>query len=871
MTTATKLCIRGRIGDQGDQFSDDELDAVIEVLEGRRSQRVQDGRPDTGLAGLRDDAAREAFQLKLEAAVTKRNKAMDLVKAVEARRRISKFSLGKSTAGTGVSVKETVHTIGGKRYVERAPGGMDDVQGLEGQISKSNKRVDEAHVSIESQTEAYRNEFLGEMFADLKRAELLPYLQARKILGVGFGPGPLDRQIALEIWELNKADGKPGISDSPEALKIARIVHKHMDNARIKMNRQGAWVQELTGYIATQSHDRLKLQRAGYDEWFAYVVPRMDMQRTFGKRLDIDKLDKAMREIYQTLTAGRVIDDLPVGPQLDFGVNVAKKESQHRVIILNDAEAWMDYNDQYGSGSLFTAVQNTMNRAAQTTGLLSITGTNPEAFFKERIAELVKLNRGDVKVTQRLTGSRLQRLIDVATGEVDRVEDPTFAAIGQTVREYESVTGLGGALLSSVTTDPLTRANQLQFNGMNALESAKAAIIDLVGADKSHAADMAFGLDALGREVSARFHGSDTMGARSSKAAAIGMSATTMPWWDNLGEKAMAATFGHNLWRQRETAWGALNERLRGTLALYGFDQKRWDVVRRHASLEREGVAEGVLSALMVRDIPDSEILSMIDRKRASGQVISNARDQLEQQLRSYYANQIDIALARPGYRIKALTTMGQKRGTALGEIARSVFLWKGYSLNFMQRVLGQFTEEDNYIPSIRGIMAMPRSNIAQASGLVAALVIGGYGSMVLKDLSKGREPRDPRDPRTWGAAAAQGGGLGIYGDFIFGQANRYGAGPVGTFLGPVASDVDVGLSIIQAAFKGDVSGTEVYNLTKTNLPLINLWYSRAAFDYLVLYRIQEALNPGSLRRMERRLKRENDQEFIVPPSEVVN
>jgi len=310
---------------------------------------------------------------------------------------------------------------------------------------------------------------------------------------------------------------------------------------------------------------------------------------------------------------------------------------------------------------------------------------------------------------------------------------------------------------------------------------------------------------------------------------------------------------------------------LRGTLALYGFDESRWNVIRRFAPLERAGVDEGVMSALMVRNVPDSEILAMIGKKRASAQTIDNARDQLEAQLRSYYANQIDISLGRPGYRIKALTTMGQKRGTALGEIARSVFLWKGYSLNFMQRVLGQFTEEDNYIPSIRGIMAMPKSNISQAAGLVGALVIAGYGSMVLKDLSKGKEPRDPRDPRTWGAAIAQGGGLGIYGDFIFGQANRYGAGPIGTFLGPVASDVDVALTIVQAAFKGDVEFTEAYNLTKTNLPLINLWYSRAAFDYLILFQIQEWLNPGSLRRMERRLKKENGQEFILPPSEVVN
>ena len=51
----------------------------------------------------------------------------------------------------------------------------------------------------------------------------------------------------------------------------------------------------------------------------------------------------------------------------------------------------------------------------------------------------------------------------------------------------------------------------------------------------------------------------------------------------------------------------------------------------------------------------------------------------------------------------------------------------------------------------------------------------------------------------------------------------------------------------------------------------VPLLYTRAAVDYLILYHIQEALNPGSLRRMEQRLKKEQGQEFILPPSEVVN
>ena len=50
----------------------------------------------------------------------------------------------------------------------------------------------------------------------------------------------------------------------------------------------------------------------------------------------------------------------------------------------------------------------------------------------------------------------------------------------------------------------------------------------------------------------------------------------------------------------------------------------------------------------------------------------------------------------------------------------------------------------------------------------------------------------------------------------------------------------------------------------------MNLFYARAAFDYLILYRIQEWLNPGSLKRMERRLKQDSNQTYLLPPSQAI-
>ena len=879
MTSGVRMCIRGKVGDDAGQFNDDDLDEIIEELEGRRTRQRAAGAPDEGAYGLQRDADRRSYDARLEAAVSKRYQLMHMHKKLEAKQRIAKFSLDRSTAGTGAKVKEKVTVKNGMTIVERLPGGMNDVRGLEAQIAYSNKRVDGGHISVEGQTHAYRNQFIGEMYKELKQAGLEKYLEARKILGVGFGAGVLDREIARELWELNTPNGRPGISKSPEARRIAGIVHKHMDRARIVMNRQGAWIRELTGYIATQSHDQMKLMRAGFEQWYADVMPGLDVARTFGEDMNPAQLRAAMQAAYATLSTGNYSADMPVGPVVDdlapkkdLGINVAKKVSQHRVLHFIDADRWLDYNDKYGSGSLFTAVNNSMNRAARTAGLMSVLGPNPRRMLDDLREDLKRLNEGNFKVTFQLdknSGQWLNTLMDVADGAVDQVVDPTWAAIGQNIRNWETGTGLGGALLSSLTTDPLSRANQLQYNGINALESMQAATIDLVAGQHDLAEDLAFGLDAMTNDISSRWHGSDSVSTMSTKATAVAMNTTLMPHWDNLGERATVATLGRNLWRQRGVRWDKLNKDLRGTLALYGFDEARWNVVRRFGALDKDA-QNGVISASAMRHIPDSELLPLLNRRRATPQALDNLRDELEQMMRSYYATQLEYAMGRGGFRVKAVTTGGMKRGTALGELCRSVFLWKSYSLNYMQRVFGQFTETDSFIPTLGGLYAMPKSRIVQAAGLFGALTIGGYGSMVLKDISKGRTPRDPKDPNTWYAAMLQGGGLGIYGDFFFGEVSRYGTDPMVQVLGPVASDLSLLIKVGGAARKGELEGKDVYDLVKPNTPLINLFYARAAFDYLILYQIQEWLNPGSLRRMEQRIKKENNQEFLLPPSEVV-
>jgi hypothetical protein len=111
---------------------------------------------------------------------------------------------------------------------------------------------------------------------------------------------------------------------------------------------------------------------------------------------------------------------------------------------------------------------------------------------------------------------------------------------------------------------------------------------------------------------------------------------------------------------------------------------------------------------------------------------------------------------------------------------------------------------------------------------------------------------------------------MGIYGDFLFGEANRFGQGFLTTLGGPAIGKADQIFQLWNAIKAGDDAGAQALRFTISNTPYANLFYTRMAADYLFLYELQEAMNPGYLRRMERRVEQETGAEWWLRPSEAV-
>jgi hypothetical protein len=216
-----------------------------------------------------------------------------------------------------------------------------------------------------------------------------------------------------------------------------------------------------------------------------------------------------------------------------------------------------------------------------------------------------------------------------------------------------------------------------------------------------------------------------------------------------------------------------------------------------------------------------------------------------------------------------AQTWGGLQAGTPAGSAARLIMQFKTYPITFMNRVY----ERER---TAAGSWDVP--GIVQMIALTTAL---GYVALELRSIARGRDPR-ASNAETGGdyaklvfAALTQGGGLGLYGDFLFGDSSRLGAGPVLSMFGPTAGTLDDVAKTVQAFRRiveddpraADDVATGAIGLLRNNLPLANLFYTRAALDYLVWFRLQEAVNPGYLARYEDRMRRENDVTFMLSPT----
>ena len=663
--------------------------------------------------------------------------------------------------------------------------------------------------------------------------------------------GAVARHWGTELYELSRQQAgdpaaAPGVTGNPVAQKIAGIIHGYQSLAKDRLNRLGAWVGDYSGWVTSTAHDPDAMLKAGFDNWRDFIEPRLDAKTFAG----VPDHNKFLRGVYNGLISGEHTTDAShVGfkdPGFTGPGNLAKRLSAERILHFRDADAWLDYQKQFGHGSLLEQVIGNLDRSARQEALLRTWGTNPSAelardvqYFSDKYHDS---NPTAVRYLKDHAG-RLDDILSMLDGRANLPVNRLAAKIGSYSRLVESLAKLGGVALthlSALSTKPMLLRNVGMGLGEqygNALRS----ILSIANPTERRAlADLHLAnLEGMHRDMLGRFSLDDSLPGWASKISNAYFKATGLTSLVNAQKTGTQFAVGRFLGRLKDSAYSALPDDTRQMLADYRITDADWDSLRTATHAQING-----RDFISPKDAGTNEALAL--------------------RLHSMFADLADRSVITPGIRERAVIGAGARPGTLPGELGRFVSQFKLWPMAAVNQMLGPLWHDRD----IGGVL-----QLAATSAVIGTMIAA------MKDIAAGKRPRRLDDPRTWMRGLAQSGGLGIFGDFMFGQYNRMGGGLATTLLGPVLGELPNALEDMWNNAKeatspearghpGRAVASQAVNTVLGNLPFANMFYARRAFDYLLGDSLREATNPGYLRRRERIVQRESGQTYYLAPSQ---
>jgi hypothetical protein len=832
----------------GRELSEPEMIDLLSSLQARQRYLQARGMAADAREAAVKAAEQVASEIEVAAIVEKRNAALNAAKRLELVARI------QSSFGNNIA------------------------EGLESVLVGVNRAKVGAKEGVAQVQEALRGKYIGGFVADLERS-------GHKAL---FTSGAMDREVANALWALGKNDTAQLGKLSKEAVDLARVLGKWQEATRLEANAAGAAIGKEEGYITRQSHDAERIRGDGsaqaFEAWRQVAMQRFDLDRMAAEQGIATPAGMAsmLRNMWTNLASGNHLKAAPEEVSkagFKGSANLAKKVSQERVIHFKTADDWFEYNQQFGNGNLRESIVAGLKHSADSTGLMQVLGTNPAAMFETVKTDLVEAAKasGNVEMVAKLTDKEkaLSNYMAAVDGSMNVPGNATWARRAANVRSWEMLSKLGGMVLSQLN-DLGVYASGARYQGRSFMSGMHEAVSglgrNLSNEETRHlVASLGVVLDNAAGELGRV--GSFGEAGGMAKASQLFMKLNGSQWWTNHMRSSAAMGMSHHLALVADRTFDRLSPDFQRVLSTYGITAPEWNVLRQTAAKNVDGKAYIVPEA--IHDITDDAVKGYVGQA-ASPAAIKDAKAELETKLRNYISDQTSTLALEPGAKTRAMLLQGTRPGTVPGELMRFMMQFKSFTGAYMQRVVGRELYGRGYEgDSLWGALTHGNGEAMGLAQLIVTSTLMGYASMSLKDLAKGRTPRDPTESgadaaKIMLAAMVQGGGAGIYGDFLFGQANRTGSGTIESLGGPVISGAGRVIDLYHRALAGDDVAARTFNEALNNTPFMNLFYARQALNYMVLYRMQESLNPGFLQRMERQAEQSNAHGFLLRPSEVV-
>lgn len=692
---------------------------------------------------------------------------------------------------------------------------------------------DSRGVATWSNVETHARSILGQAHATL--AEGISQLRTRWL---GF-----QRDTKMLKNAVREAFGES--TGDVRAAGFARAWGEAAEALRLRFNRAGGAIPRRQDWGMPQTHDAVRVGRASRGEWVDFVKSRLDIDRMVdvetGSAFTPDALDVVLQGVYETIRTNGLADMVPGAAG---GKKLANRHQDARFLVFKDADSWLEYQERFGSDNLFGTMMDHLRAMSRDVALLEVMGPNPVASF--RYLQDLARQREPTRNVRRQANESIFRMV---AGSGDANRSPFVAQLFGAIRSWNVGALLGGAALSAVSDLsfinatarwnglPVTRALRRYLEQLNPANEADRILATRVGITALSAADA---YSNVGRFVELEGMGGGALGKLShvgQRVAEVTLRASGLNAMTDAGRRAFtlefAANLAENFGRKLEDVEGNLGKSLRE----HGMTPEEWDALRTTPTTEHKGAQFFTIDQLLTReDLPQSQ------------------RQALAARIQGVLNEEILYAVPEPDALSRVITTAGRQRGDVLGEVARTVMQFKSFPI----AVLSLHARRMMYARAARG----GAGAAAYAANVIIGTTVLGLLAMQLKLIARGKDPKDMDDPRTWAAAFAQGGGAGIFGDFLFADANRFGGGLTSTALGPTAGMANDAWKLTwgnaQEAMKGEDPGlaADAVGFASRYTPGGSLWYTRLLLEREVFDQLAIEADPSGARKRFRRSER---------------
>lgn len=670
---------------------------------------------------------------------------------------------------------------------------------------------------------------------------------------------------------------KSGEKVDSDAGKLAQFFMDMQDKNLANWRALGVDIPKRSDRIAPNIHnaqsilklslkERLEAKRLeispfeyAYRKWNDIILNAIDKEAVFTERnVDIndpDAVDKFQREAFKNLTN----NGLSTGKSL----NLAERKKAERIYVWKDAESLVNYNKQYGSGSLMDAVVRELSFGASQQTLVRDWGMNPVGNL-QRAWEIVHQNpkyefRDKVNSQLKELEKRLSSLYD------NDIDFPgTIAAISSSVRVWEAVTKLGTATLRSVPDIHNTMRVSTRF-GANRYAAIPGVLKRFV-----------LGMSKADRKVFARFVNtaiSDKIGQvnrfyvnpfspRSIGGRGLHLmhKLNLLDRWDS-GNRGYALTIaGQYFAKNRDITWERLPERDKELLKLYDIGEDEWEVIRN--SNVKIGSRQ-FITPDSVQELSHDRLREIVKENNPSDYRLQEIKDDVERKMASLFRDQMETAITNPDAFEKSwLVFRLSKEHTFLRPMIRMMTQFKGFGLAYLRRTVLQTLFEKGAVNYWDAINIMSgKHNWPGIMRMTTEVMALSYIGASLYNLAQGLSPPGLNKLATWERMMKDAIGILDIATEVNPSDLSRSVGRVA--VGPAGSDIEkFGRYLyyqVKSLHNPDLKTQKAlkrvkFQLIKSNIPF-NTFATKWMWNHLYLNDWEDQVSPGKRRRDLNKIK----------------